>query len=159
MNFVLVLVFGDKDALSIVPNSAGSTWRQNPIIETLCVLNKNRTMGNFQKHSNCTRCSLCRLIRLLSMWCRASAFLSASGTALSQEVPTDFWVHGARQWHFSRQVVHLFCRKFQWQNECPISLHSQHPILRSKIVLKKYGVCTGYYNRSMGPHRINWQVI
>jgi hypothetical protein len=25
MNFVLVLVFGDKDALSIVPNSAGST--------------------------------------------------------------------------------------------------------------------------------------
>jgi hypothetical protein len=33
-----------------------------------------------------TRCSLCRLIRLLSTWCRAAEFLSASGAALSQEV-------------------------------------------------------------------------
>jgi hypothetical protein len=35
-----------------------------------------------------TGCSLCRLIRLLSTWCRAAAFFSASGAALSQEIPT-----------------------------------------------------------------------
>jgi hypothetical protein len=29
-----------------------------------------------------------RRIRLLSTWCRAAAFFSASGAALSQEVPT-----------------------------------------------------------------------
>jgi hypothetical protein len=34
-----------------------------------------------------TWCSLCRLIRLLSTWCRVAAFFSASGAALSQEVP------------------------------------------------------------------------
>jgi hypothetical protein len=33
-----------------------------------------------------TPCSSCRLIRLLSTWCRAAAFFSASGAALSQEV-------------------------------------------------------------------------
>jgi hypothetical protein len=33
------------------------------------------------------RCSLCRLIRLLSTWCRAEAFFSASGAAISQEIP------------------------------------------------------------------------
>jgi hypothetical protein len=27
--------------------------RQNPVSETLCVLNKNRTMDNVQKHSDC----------------------------------------------------------------------------------------------------------
>jgi hypothetical protein len=32
-------------------------------------------------------CSLCRLLRLLSTWCRAAAFFSASGVALSQEIP------------------------------------------------------------------------
>jgi hypothetical protein len=31
-----------------------------------------------------TRCSLCRLIKFLSMWCRVAAFFSASGAALSQ---------------------------------------------------------------------------
>jgi hypothetical protein len=35
-----------------------------------------------------TRCSLCRFIRLHSKWCRAAAFLSASGAALSQKIPT-----------------------------------------------------------------------
>jgi hypothetical protein len=35
-----------------------------------------------------TRCSLCRLIRHLSAWCRAAAFFSASGAALSQLIPT-----------------------------------------------------------------------
>jgi hypothetical protein len=35
-----------------------------------------------------TRFSLCRLITILSTWCRAAAFFSASGAALSQEVPT-----------------------------------------------------------------------
>jgi hypothetical protein len=35
-----------------------------------------------------TRCSLCRLIRLLSTWCRAAAFFSAIGAALSEEDPT-----------------------------------------------------------------------
>jgi hypothetical protein len=34
------------------------------------------------------RCSLCRLIRLLSTWCRAAAFFSASGATPSQEIPT-----------------------------------------------------------------------
>jgi hypothetical protein len=38
------------------------------------------------------RCSLCRLIRLLSTWCRAAAFFSASGATLSQEVPTVKWM-------------------------------------------------------------------
>jgi hypothetical protein len=42
---------------------------------------------------NCTyiRYSLCRLIRLLSMWCPVAAFFSASGAALSQEIPTVKW--------------------------------------------------------------------
>jgi hypothetical protein len=35
-----------------------------------------------------TRCSLCRLIRLLSTLCRAAPFFSASDAALSQEIPT-----------------------------------------------------------------------
>jgi hypothetical protein len=35
-----------------------------------------------------TRRSLCGLIRLLSTWCRAAEFFSASGTALSLEIPT-----------------------------------------------------------------------
>jgi hypothetical protein len=35
-----------------------------------------------------TWCSLCRIIRLLSTWCRAAAFFSASAAALSQEIPT-----------------------------------------------------------------------
>jgi hypothetical protein len=39
-----------------------------------------------------TRCSLCRLIRFLSTWCRAAAFFSASGAALSQEIPTVKWM-------------------------------------------------------------------
>jgi hypothetical protein len=34
-----------------------------------------------------TRRSLCRLIRVLSMWCRTAAFFSASGAALSQKIP------------------------------------------------------------------------
>jgi hypothetical protein len=29
---------------------------------------------------------------LLSTWCRAAAFFSANGAALSQEVPTVIWV-------------------------------------------------------------------
>jgi hypothetical protein len=39
-----------------------------------------------------TRCSLCRLIRLLSKWCREAAFFSASGAALPQEIPTVKWM-------------------------------------------------------------------
>jgi hypothetical protein len=39
-----------------------------------------------------TRFSLCRLIRVLSMWCRAASFFSASGAALSQEVPMVKWM-------------------------------------------------------------------
>jgi hypothetical protein len=38
-----------------------------------------------------TRCSVCKLFRL-SMWCRAAALLSASGAALSHEVPTVKWM-------------------------------------------------------------------
>jgi hypothetical protein len=34
------------------------------------------------------RCSLCRLIILLSSWCRAAVFFSASGAAVSQVVLT-----------------------------------------------------------------------
>jgi hypothetical protein len=34
-----------------------------------------------------TRSSLYRLIRLLSTWCRAAEFFSATGAALSQEIP------------------------------------------------------------------------
>jgi hypothetical protein len=30
-----------------------SQWRQNPVSETLRVINKNRTMDNVQKHNNC----------------------------------------------------------------------------------------------------------
>jgi hypothetical protein len=56
-----------------------------------------------------TRCSLCRLIRLLSTWCRAAAFFSTSGPALSQEVPTV--------------------------TECPINLRSEYPILMSNNCL------------------------
>jgi hypothetical protein len=33
-----------------------------------------------------------RLIRILSMWCREAAFFSASGAALSHEVPTVKWM-------------------------------------------------------------------
>jgi hypothetical protein len=39
-----------------------------------------------------TRYSLCRLIRLFSTWCRAAAFFSARGAALSKEVPTVKWM-------------------------------------------------------------------
>jgi hypothetical protein len=39
-----------------------------------------------------TRCPLCRLIRLLSTGCSVRAFFSASGAALSQEVPTLKWM-------------------------------------------------------------------
>jgi hypothetical protein len=35
---------------------------------------------------------LCRLIRLLSTWCRAAAFFLESGAALSQEIPTVIWM-------------------------------------------------------------------
>jgi hypothetical protein len=35
-----------------------------------------------------TRCSLFRLIRLLSRWCRTTGYFSASGASLSQEIPT-----------------------------------------------------------------------
>jgi hypothetical protein len=35
-----------------------------------------------------TPCLLCRLIELLSAMCGSAAFFSASGAALSQEVPT-----------------------------------------------------------------------
>jgi hypothetical protein len=35
-----------------------------------------------------TWCSLRRLIRLLSTCCRTAAFFTASGAALSQEIPT-----------------------------------------------------------------------
>jgi hypothetical protein len=48
--------------------------------------------GNFSKkiliNRNYTRCSLCRLVSLLGTRCRAAEFFSASGAALSQEVPT-----------------------------------------------------------------------
>jgi hypothetical protein len=42
-------------ALSIGHNWVGSTWRRrhNPVSETLCVLNKSRTMDRVQKHNNC----------------------------------------------------------------------------------------------------------
>jgi hypothetical protein len=39
-----------------------------------------------------TACLSCRLIRLLSTWCHAAEFFSASGAALSQEVPTVKWM-------------------------------------------------------------------
>jgi hypothetical protein len=44
-------------ALSIGPNWVGSTWRrkQNPVSETLSFSDKNRTIGNVQKHNNCIR--------------------------------------------------------------------------------------------------------
>jgi hypothetical protein len=48
-------------------------------------LTKNRNI--LQRYLYIRR-SLCRLIRLLSTWRRAAAFFSASGAALSQEVPT-----------------------------------------------------------------------
>jgi hypothetical protein len=39
-----------------------------------------------------------------------------------------FFVRGATLRHFSRQVAQLFRGKFRRQNECPISLRSEHPI-------------------------------
>jgi hypothetical protein len=39
-----------------------------------------------------TRCSFCRFIRLLSMWCCAVAFFSAGGAALSQEITMVKWM-------------------------------------------------------------------
>jgi hypothetical protein len=45
-------------ALSIEANWVGSTRRrrQNPVSETLCVLNRNRTMDNVLKHNICPGC-------------------------------------------------------------------------------------------------------
>jgi hypothetical protein len=50
--------------------------------------------GNFLRKSCVTCREKCRrrLMRLLSTWCRAVAFFSASGSALSQEVPTVKWM-------------------------------------------------------------------
>jgi hypothetical protein len=39
---------------------------------------------------------------------------------------SNFSVRGALRRHFSRQVAQLFRRKFQRENKCPISLHSEH---------------------------------
>jgi hypothetical protein len=72
--------------------------------EYLCPLHNitiNLAMGNenlkqcqnfkdtdYAWNSAYTWCSLRRLIRLLSTWCRMAAFFSVSGTALSLEVRT-----------------------------------------------------------------------
>jgi hypothetical protein len=82
------------------------------------------------------RCSLCRLIRLLSTWCRAAAFFSASAAALSQEVPTVKWmsnqpalwtpdIYGMDVWKMSRYPS---CKKkkkegsVRWLNKFPLML-------------------------------------
>jgi hypothetical protein len=46
-------------------------------------------------------CSLCRLIRLLSMWCRAAAFFSSSIHGVHCAGLADFSVRGAARRHFS----------------------------------------------------------
>jgi hypothetical protein len=55
-NFMKIYRLNLTMYLSIGPNWVGFTWRrrQNPVSETLCFLNKNRTMDNVQKHNICT---------------------------------------------------------------------------------------------------------
>jgi hypothetical protein len=78
-------------------NVFGRTVRRNSLSASLFqavqnsffnVSPKTREDSGYQQGIAGTRCSMCRLIRLLSTWCRAAAFFSASGAALSQEVPT-----------------------------------------------------------------------
>jgi hypothetical protein len=57
----------------------------------LLQFSRGKTEQQFSKSNN-TRCSLYRLIGLPSTWCRAAAFFSASGAALSQEVPMVKWM-------------------------------------------------------------------
>jgi hypothetical protein len=64
-------------------------WRQDELIGGNS--NSDMTHTSYRKISSLciyTRCSLCRLIRFLSTWLRGAVFFSASGAALSQEVPT-----------------------------------------------------------------------
>jgi hypothetical protein len=58
-------------------------------------------------------CSLFRLIRLLSTWCRAAAFLSSNEHSVHCADLSYFSVCGAPRRHFSRQVAQLFRRKFR----------------------------------------------
>jgi hypothetical protein len=64
------------------------TPNENILFVSEIHLSKNSGLKRLKKQVNFTRCSLCRLLRLLSTWCHAAAFFSASGAALSQEVPT-----------------------------------------------------------------------
>jgi hypothetical protein len=70
-----------------------------------------------QEYIQSTRCSLCRLIRVLSTWCRAAAFFSASGAALSQEVPTVKWMPSEPAlWTPDIMLVKNFCKLKLWSD-------------------------------------------
>jgi hypothetical protein len=85
-----------------------------------------------QVHAIDTQCSLCRLIRLLSTWCRAAAFFSASGATLSQEVPTVKWMSNQPAlwtpdiWQCKsadlRSNVHILCRQVEIQTRVTDSM-------------------------------------
>jgi hypothetical protein len=78
----------------------------------VCLDDKSGTFMT-QKPDWNTRCSLCTL---LSTWCRAAAFFSASGAALSQEIPTLKWMFNQPAlWTLDMYII---CNNF---NESPIT--------------------------------------
>jgi hypothetical protein len=55
-----------------------------------------------------TRCSLCRLIRLLSTWCCAATFFSSNIHGVHCAGLSDFSARGAERRHFFRPIYKVF---------------------------------------------------
>jgi hypothetical protein len=75
--------------------STRSIWYVNTVNNLLYLRTRSWPLTSQlvgQEKCGYTRCSLWKLIRLLSTWCHAAEFFSASGAALSQEVPTVIWM-------------------------------------------------------------------
>jgi hypothetical protein len=108
-----------------------------------------------------TRCSLCRLIRLLSTWCRAAAFFLASDAALSHEIPTvklisnqpALWTPGiCCKLKFPYFITHNYCFLFFFNINYILMLNLIMKQTLSTYCLKKKNPSLNVISSDIGLH-------